>query len=89
MNGKDEQVIKEDIEAFKKLNQDVIFISNFGRDVEYYTGIVFEIFFAKGYLKKEGMLIIAGSLNKLNKKGSTFFKLSGPPKLNRIIAFFI
>ena len=29
---------------FKKLNQDIIFITNFGRDVEYYTGIVFEIF---------------------------------------------
>ena len=29
------------------------------------------------------------SLNKLNKKGSTFSSLSGPPKLNNIIAFFI
>jgi ATP phosphoribosyltransferase regulatory subunit len=28
----------------KKLNQDVNFIANFGRDVEYYTGIVFEVF---------------------------------------------
>ena len=28
----------------KKLNQDVQFITNFGRDVEYYTGIVFEFF---------------------------------------------
>ncbi len=28
----------------KKLNQDIIFIANFGRDVEYYTGIVFELF---------------------------------------------
>ena len=28
----------------KKLNQDINFIANFGRDVEYYTGIVFEIF---------------------------------------------
>ena len=27
----------------KKLNQDVRFIANFGRDIEYYTGIVFEI----------------------------------------------
>ena len=31
----------------KKLNQDVIFISNFGRDVEYYTGMVFEVFSGK------------------------------------------
>ena len=28
----------------KKLNQDIYFIANFGRDVEYYTGIVFEVF---------------------------------------------
>ena len=28
----------------KKLNQDVNFVANFGRDVEYYTGIVFEVF---------------------------------------------
>ena len=31
----------------KKLNQDIIFIANFGRDVEYYTGIVFEVFSGK------------------------------------------
>ena len=28
----------------KKLKEDVNFITNFGRDVEYYTGIVFEVF---------------------------------------------
>jgi len=28
----------------KKLNQDINFIANFGRDVEYYTGVVFEVF---------------------------------------------
>ena len=28
----------------KKLHQDINFISNFGREVEYYTGIVFEVF---------------------------------------------
>ena len=28
----------------KKLNQDINFVANFGRDVEYYTGIVFEVF---------------------------------------------
>ena len=32
------------IQNLKKLNQEVIFITNFGRDIEYYTGIVFEIF---------------------------------------------
>jgi hypothetical protein len=48
-----------------------------------------EIILAKGYLKKDGTFNIAGSLNKLNKKGSTFSILSGPPKLNKITAFFI
>ena len=43
----------------------------------------------KGYLKKDGKFNIAGSLNKLNKKGSTFSNLSGPPKLKSITAFFI
>ncbi|RPG96844.1 MAG: ATP phosphoribosyltransferase regulatory subunit [Candidatus Pelagibacter sp. TMED165] len=32
------------IQNLKKLKQDVNFISNFGRDIEYYTGIVFEVF---------------------------------------------
>ncbi len=32
------------IQNLKKLNQDANFITNFGRDVEYYTGIVFEVF---------------------------------------------
>ena len=31
------------IQNLKKINQDVNFVANFGRDVEYYTGIVFEI----------------------------------------------
>lgn len=30
--------------SLKKINQDILFITNFGRDVEYYTGIVFEVF---------------------------------------------
>jgi len=32
------------IHSLKKINQDILFIANFGRDVEYYTGIVFEVF---------------------------------------------
>ena len=32
---------------------------------------------------------IAGSLKRLNKKGSTLSNLSGPPKLNNITATFI
>ncbi len=38
----------------KKLNQDVNFITNFGRDVEYYTGIVFEIFSGKREIARGG-----------------------------------
>ena len=38
----------------KKLNQDVNFITNFGRDVEYYTGIVFEIFSGKKEIARGG-----------------------------------
>ena len=30
--------------SLKKINQDILFIANFGRDIEYYTGIVFEVF---------------------------------------------
>ena len=32
------------IQNLKKLKQEIKFITNFGRDIEYYTGIVFEIF---------------------------------------------
>jgi ATP phosphoribosyltransferase regulatory subunit len=34
----------ESIQSLKKLKQEVNFITNFGRDVEYYTGIVFVVF---------------------------------------------
>ena len=40
-------------------------------------------------LINKGKFKIAGSLNKLKRKGSTFSNLSGPPKLNNITAFFI
>ncbi|MDA9684035.1 ATP phosphoribosyltransferase regulatory subunit [Candidatus Pelagibacter bacterium] len=42
------------IQNFKKLNQDVTFIANFGRDVEYYTGIVFEVFSGKKEIARGG-----------------------------------
>ena len=45
--------------------------------------LLFAISFANGNLKKLGKFKIAGSLNKLNKNGSTFSNLSGPPKLNK------
>tara|TARA_X000001036_G_scaffold375063_1_gene363739 strand:+ start:170 stop:1204 length:1035 start_codon:yes stop_codon:yes gene_type:complete len=38
----------------KKLNQDINFIANFGRDIEYYTGIVFEIFSEKKEIARGG-----------------------------------
>jgi len=32
------------IQNLRKLNQDINFVANFGKDIEYYTGLVFEIF---------------------------------------------
>ena len=40
--------------SLKKLNQDIYFIANFGRDVEYYTGIVFEVFSGKKEIARGG-----------------------------------
>ena len=42
------------IQNLKKLNQEVIFITNFGRNIEYYTGIVFEIFSGKKEIARGG-----------------------------------
>ena len=42
------------IKNLKKLKQDVNFITNFGRDVEYYTGIVFEVFSGKKEIARGG-----------------------------------
>ena len=42
------------IQNLKKLNQNVHFIANFGRDVEYYTGIVFEVFADKKEIARGG-----------------------------------
>ena len=38
----------------KKLNQEINFIANFGRDVEYYTGVVFEVFSGKKEIASGG-----------------------------------
>ena len=40
--------------SLKKLNQDIYFIANFGRDVEYYTGIVFEVLSGKKEIARGG-----------------------------------
>jgi ATP phosphoribosyltransferase regulatory subunit len=42
------------IQNLKKLKQNVNFITNFGRDVEYYTGIVFEVFSGKKEIARGG-----------------------------------
>ena len=42
------------IQNLKKLNQEVNFITNFGRDIEYYTGIVFEILAGKKEIARGG-----------------------------------
>ena len=42
------------IQNLRKLKQDVYFISNFGREIEYYTGIVFEIFSEKKEIARGG-----------------------------------
>ena len=42
------------IKNLKKLNQEIIFITNFGRNIEYYTGIVFEVFSKKKEIARGG-----------------------------------
>ena len=42
------------IQNLKKLKQEVNFITNFGRDIEYYTGIVFEVFAGKKEIARGG-----------------------------------
>ena len=42
------------IQNLKKLKEDVNFITNFGREVEYYTGVVFEVFSEKKEIARGG-----------------------------------
>ena len=42
------------IQNLKKLKQDINFITNFGRDIEYYTGFVFEVFAGKQEIARGG-----------------------------------
>ena len=44
----------ESIQNLKKLKCEINFITNFGRDIEYYTGIVFEIFAGKKEIARGG-----------------------------------
>ena len=42
------------IQNLKKLKENINFISNYGRDIEYYTGIVFEIFVGQKEIARGG-----------------------------------
>ena len=55
-NNLKENIFKEfkSIQNLKKFNIKVNFITNFGRDIEYYTGIVFEIFSGKKEIARGG-----------------------------------
>ena len=55
-NNLKKNIFKEfrSIQNLKKLNHEVIFITNFGREIEYYTGIVFEIFSGKKEIARGG-----------------------------------
>ena len=55
-NNLQKTIFKElkSIQNLKKLKQEINFITNFGRDVEYYTGIVFEIFSGKKEIARGG-----------------------------------
>ena len=55
-NNLKKNIFKEfkSIQNLKKLNQKVKFITNFGRNIEYYTGVVFEIFSGKKEIARGG-----------------------------------
>ena len=55
-NNLKKNIFKEfrSIQNLKKLKQEVYFIANFGREVEYYTGIVFEVFSGKREIARGG-----------------------------------
>ena len=55
-NNLKKNIFKEfkSIQNLKKLNKEIIFITNFGRNIEYYTGVVFEIFSGKREIARGG-----------------------------------
>ena len=55
-NNLKKNILKEfkSIQNLKKLNQEIVFITNFGREIEYYTGIVFEIFSGPNEIARGG-----------------------------------
>ena len=62
------------IQNLKKLKQDINFITNFGRDVEYYTGIVFEVFSGNKEIARggryDGLLKSLGAKKKIPAVGA-------------------
>ena len=67
-NNLKKNIFKEfkSLQNLKKLKQDVNFISNFGRDLEYYTGIVFEVFVGQKEIARGGRY--DGLLKSLGEK---------------------
>ena len=55
-NNLKQNIFKEfkSIQNLKRLNKEVIFITNFGRNIEYYTGIVFEIYSGQKEIARGG-----------------------------------
>jgi len=55
-NSLNKNIFKEykSIKNLKKLKQDINFSTNFGRDIEYYTGMVFEVFSGKKEIARGG-----------------------------------
>ena len=55
-NNLKKNIFKEfkSVKNLMKLKQNINFISDFGRDIEYYTGIVFEIFSGKKEIARGG-----------------------------------
>ena len=55
-NNLKKNIFKEfkSIRNLKKLNHEVFFITNFGRNIEYYTGLVFEVFAGKKEIARGG-----------------------------------
>ena len=58
----------------KKLNEEVNFVTNFGRDIEYYTGIVFEIFAGKKEIAAKPTSPTDGLSLAFSKRNSIFFR---------------
>ena len=76
-NNLDNSIFKDllTIKNISKINSKMIFLTNFGRDIEYYTGIVFEIYnsskkeIARGG-RYDGLLKSLGSKKNISAVGA-------------------